>query len=73
MTYKETDELSTLKAGDTLVMNDGTTHIAVQDNGLYQCIDGCSLCKADNPLGHKCLAMTCDCCVYSFHFRQLTP
>lgn len=73
MTYKETGNLANLKAGDTLVMNDGTTHIAVQDNGPFQCDNGCSLWKAENPLGRRCRATDCICGVYSFHFKQTKP
>ena len=66
MTYKETDELSTLKVGDTLVMNDGSCHEAV--NGIIGVIPRCDKCSMfhENCNGIKCTTMF-------FHFKKLTP
>jgi hypothetical protein len=51
MTYNENDNLSGLKAGDTLVLNDGTKHEAVEDN--FFCPD-CSLFEYSACMKFNC-------------------
>jgi hypothetical protein len=64
MTYKETDNLATIKVGDTLVMNDGTEHAAIKDNKL------CHKCSLERN-ADACLSV--NCYNANIHFRQLNP
>lgn len=68
MTYKETDNLANLKVGDTLVMNDGSEHLAVKDpDTLFSC-KSCSM-----YLINKCQALYAKCMTGVFHFEQMNP
>ena len=44
MIFHEFDKLENLRAGDTLVLSDGTKHEAVVDREFEGCID-CSISK----------------------------
>jgi hypothetical protein len=66
MTYKETDNLANLKVGDTLVMNDGATHIAVKDTDAFLSCKSCSM-YFDN----ECQALYAKCMTGVFHFEQI--
>jgi len=69
-TFKETDNLYELRAGDRLEMNDGTAHFAVEDAEFEGCID-CSLWIDGLPRKGKCRALSCLCNTNDFHFEKI--
>ena len=68
-TYKETDNLSELRAGDRLEMNDGSLHLSV--NGSLS-MDGTSDCKLHCSMYLKGHCNDVNCVEDDFHFKQLT-
>jgi quercetin dioxygenase-like cupin family protein len=68
MTYNENDNLSGLKAGDTLVLNDGTKHEAVEDNWSSEDCFKCSVRKDE-----KCTIRNHSIACYYFHFKKVEP
>lgn len=73
MIYKENQSLNGLKSGDVLVMNNGSVHEALKDDGLYQCSFDCSLFRINYAEHYKCLSIGCHSGVNSFHFKQIEP
>jgi hypothetical protein len=69
VTYKETDNLATLKVGDTLVMNDGSEHLAVkEDTDTFYSCKSCSV-----SFNNGCRALYAKCMTGVFHFEQIKP
>ena len=62
-TFKETDNLSDMRAGDILELADGTRHEAVK--GRDECFS-CSL-----ALSHVCVKWMTQCDRFGFYFKQL--
>jgi len=67
-TYKETDNLSELRVGDRLEMNDGSLHKVVKDTHREVTKSPCFHCSFGAT--DACITHGIEC--GDFHFKQLT-
>jgi len=65
MNYTLTDNLPDLRVGDTLTLEDGSVHEAVEGRIKEHCtLDHCSIFES-------CDNCNVSCGIYEFHFKQI--
>lgn len=68
-TFKKTDDLSQIRVGDTLTLEDGSVHEAVEDNPDYY--NGCQFCSINGMICDDKVSNKIDCYFRAFHFKKL--
>lgn len=65
-TFHENEDLSPMRAGDVLLMEDGISHTAVADTPEHECWSKCSM-------GDTVCSKAIQCDDFDFHFEQTKP
>ena len=68
MNYTTKDDLSKLLVGDTLTLEDGSVHEAVNDIVEFECVGSCSLF-----IINECIVKKSRCHLDNYHFKQIKP